>query len=133
MDVVLQRVRDEPVANPDPRFAVVHVPVGAHRLVHGTVEVVVVRELDVSADVPREPCGILEGGGEPAGPFAALEHREVPNSELGEPERRPQARRSRTNDGDPLIGQMIEALGYDEGHGGSRRGSMGHGFGAPGE
>jgi hypothetical protein len=58
VNVVLKRVRDEPLPQPDPGFAFVLPPVAGHHLIHDRVEIRVVRELHVSADVPREAGGV---------------------------------------------------------------------------
>jgi hypothetical protein len=54
LDVVLQRVRQEAPAHPDPRLAHQLLVLVAHQLVEQAVEVLVVREQDVPADVVRE-------------------------------------------------------------------------------
>ena len=55
VEVQLKRIRHEPRAQPDPRLALVIEPaVGAEEIVHQLVEVVVVAELHVAAEVPGE-------------------------------------------------------------------------------
>ena len=60
-NVVLERVGDEPIPHPDPRFALMMQPaVCAEKLHHGAVEVFIVRELHMAADVPGEAFVIEE-------------------------------------------------------------------------
>jgi len=59
MQVVLERIRNESISDPHPAFPLVLEPaVRTQRPVHETIERVVVRELHVTADIPRESLGI---------------------------------------------------------------------------
>ena len=61
LDVVLERVRHEPVFDPDPRFALMPEPaIFAQRLQHQVVEVFIMGKLNVAADVPSKAFLINE-------------------------------------------------------------------------
>src|SRR5690606_26596762 len=90
-DVVLKGVRNESPAHPDPRFALVMQPIpGLNRLLHRAVEIVVVRELNVPADIPPKAILITEAGREPAHPAVSLHYQVIMLPGFLEPIRRPQ-------------------------------------------
>jgi hypothetical protein len=80
-EIVLEGVGDE--FSPEPDVGLAHVPeprVG-ESAVHEVVEVIVVRELDVTSEVPGEAFVVYEGGGEAARVRVGLQ-----NLEIGVPE-----------------------------------------------
>ena len=81
-DVVLERVGNEAVAHPHPGFPLVLDPALAQRLVHQPVEVGVVGEEHVAAEVPGEARVVHHRGGQAAGALRGIEDREAPVAEL---------------------------------------------------
>jgi len=66
--IQLKGIRHEPRAQPHPRLALVMEPaVGAEQIVHQLVEIVVVAELHVAAEIPREARLVEDRAGEAAG------------------------------------------------------------------
>jgi hypothetical protein len=59
-DVVLKRIRDESIFDPNPAFALMMQPLIPQGRRHQLVEISVVRKLNVPADVPGESTGIGE-------------------------------------------------------------------------
>ena len=99
MQVQLKGVRDEPLAQPDPRFTlVVQPPVDAEQIVHQLVEVVVVTELHVAAEVPGEAVFIDDRARESTSGLGSLEEAPVRPAQGIEAPRGAQAGWSRTHD-----------------------------------
>jgi hypothetical protein len=73
-------------------------PVRGQRFVHDAVEVRVVRELHVSADVPRESPLVHVARRQPADPVAGVDEQEVGLSESRQPVRGSEARRAGAQD-----------------------------------
>src|SRR5439155_13848999 len=61
MNVVLKRIRNKAIAEPDPGFALVGEPLFfRNQFVHERIEIVVVRKLNVPADVPKKTLLVTE-------------------------------------------------------------------------
>ena len=97
-DVVLKRIRNPAIAHPHPRFAHVLDPRVAKRRVHHRVEVRVVREQHVAAEVPGEPIRVDNGGGQAAGMTGGFVQRPVRVPELVQPPGRAKPGRPRADD-----------------------------------
>jgi hypothetical protein len=107
MEVVLQRIGDEPTVEPDPRFPTKLVPaLWPEEVVHHLVEVGIVGELDVPTDVPGEALLIDERRGEAAGIGGAFDQEPIVDPMALEPPRCSEAARARAEDEDldPLSG-----------------------------
>src|SRR4051794_6000321 len=81
MNVVLERIGNETISDPDPRLALVVQPLQPERIEH-VVIVGVVAELHVAADIPGETLWIDEAGGESARAAAAIDQNMINMSEL---------------------------------------------------
>jgi hypothetical protein len=78
VNVILQRVGNEPLAHPDPRFPLVVQPaLRPQKLIHHAIEVFVMGKLDVPADVPGEALPVRERRGQPAGLRGCLQNEPV--------------------------------------------------------
>ena len=97
-DVVLHRVGNEAIEHPGPRFALVIEPAVPQEPVHHPIEVRVMRELDVTADVPCEPGVVHEGTGQATGPVDGFVKSPLGVPQLLEPVRSAKARGARADD-----------------------------------
>ena len=90
MQVVLEGIGDETVPDPDPALALVLDPaVRPQGLLHVAVERLVVRELDVAAQVPGKALFVDDGGGQAARMWLGLDEQAVGLAELSRRGRRP--------------------------------------------
>ncbi len=61
MNVVLERIRNEPVSHPNRRLSVMMHPAGRpEQLIHRVVKVLVMRELDMATDIPSKTSFVNE-------------------------------------------------------------------------
>src|SRR5215213_3488713 len=77
LDVVLKRVGEKPVEHPDPRFALKSLVLIPEQLVEEPVEVLVMREQNVPADIVRKSVARCLGRRESAHAISRLQHKEV--------------------------------------------------------
>ena len=98
VDVVLERVGDPAILDPDPRLALVLEPADGDRAIEHRVVVGVVRELDVAADVPGEALVVEEARRQAAGSRRRFEQQIVVSAELFESPRRAEAGRAGADD-----------------------------------
>src|SRR5262245_27913281 len=99
MQIQLEGVWDKAPAHPDPRFAiVVQPPVHAEQIVHQLIEHLVVAELHVPAQIPRESVLVDDGLRKAACNRACFENEPIGDPALLEPPRGAEARRTSTND-----------------------------------
>ena len=76
-EVVLKRIWDELIAQPDLGLAYMPKPCVGQSPLHELVEVIVMRELDMAAEIPGEALVIDKRCGEPPGIRVGLENQEV--------------------------------------------------------
>ena len=83
MEIVLKRIGNETIPDPDPRLALVHQPfLLRNEFVHQRVEIFVMRKLDVPADVPEETLLITKRRRQAAGIIVRFQQLPVVVAEL---------------------------------------------------
>src|SRR5262249_43429008 len=99
MEVQLKRVRHEARSHPHPRLALVIQPaVGAEEVVHQLIEVIVVTELDVAAEIPREACLVDDRSREAARALSGFAQQPLRFAACEQAPRRAETRRARADD-----------------------------------
>src|SRR6266480_2659505 len=83
MQIVLERIRHEAIPDPDPGFTLVRQPfLFRNKFVHQRVEIIVMRKLNMPADVPEKSSFIPKRRRQTAGVIVRLEQMPLSATEL---------------------------------------------------